>query len=71
MLLNSCEDLEIQFSPFVLLPVDNFVSVSVNKCMYFKVIPVLKLSNCCDYLGRLGDVILPFCCCLWGGFGWL
>ena len=49
----------IQFSPFMLLPVDNFVSVSVNKCMYFKIIPVLKLSNCCDYLGRLGDVILP------------
>lgn len=37
MLLNICEDLVIQFSPFVLLPAGNFVSVVQITIIYMVV----------------------------------
>ena len=36
--------------------------------MYLKVIAVLKLSNCCDYLGRIRGCDSTSCC-LWVGLG--
>lgn len=64
MLLNSCEYLVIQFNPLVLLPVDSFVPVSV-KFMYFKVIPLMKVSNCCEYHSRIRGCDSTSLCCVW------